>query len=404
MTRSPSHPGRRQAAITAGWVAAGFEPVADEFERNFAERGEVGAAFAVVVDGEPVVDLWGGVADQSTERPWRRDTLQLVFSGTKGFVAVCLLLLVERGDLDLDAAVSRYWPEFAANGKDRVRVRDVVSHTARLPAVRTPLVERDMTDPQWLAALLAGQEQERDPRAAFIYHGMTFGWLCGELIRRVDGRTLGRFFAEEIAAPLELDVWIGLPAEHEQRVSRLHYGPRWGLNPIAAPERREHDELLGLIWDNPPIFPPDHIPWNTRAFHAAEIGAAGAIGTARSIARLYGCLARGGEIDGVRILAPETIELGRTQLSGGHDPLSDQPMAFGIGFQLQTERPRFGAPHDAFGHDGAGGSIHCAWPSHRTGISYAMNEMRDDPDGDPRSQTLLAALLTALEARERHDR
>jgi CubicO group peptidase (beta-lactamase class C family) len=389
-----------QSVSVSGFVAPGFSVVADEFERNFSERGELGAAFAVVIDGEPVVDLWGGLADDASPTPWERDTLQLVFSGTKGFVAVCLLWLIERGFLDLDEPVCRYWPEFAAHGKDRVRVRELVSHTARLPAVETPLAESDLTDPQRLASLLAGQEQARDRRADFVYHALTYGWLCGELIRRIDGRSVGELFADEVAAPLDLELWIGLPAEFEERVSTLQYGPEWHRHSAAAAAGHAKDDLVRPIAENPPFLPAGHIPWNTRAFHAAEIAGAGAIGTARSIARLYGCLARGGEIDGVRILRSTTIDLGRAQISRGLDPYSTELMAFGVGFALQTERRPFGPPADAYGHGGAGGSAHCAWPSHRVGISYAMNQMRNDPAGDPRSEALLRALFGVLERRQ----
>jgi CubicO group peptidase (beta-lactamase class C family) len=275
-------------------------------------------------------------------------------------------------------------------------VHELVSHRARLPAVRAPLGEADLLDPERVAALLADQEQERDPRAALMYHALTYGWLCGELIRRVDGRTVGRFFAQEVATPLGLELWLGLPAAEEHRVTTSQYGPRWGLSHGASPQRKAQDELLALIYDNPPIFPIDRLPWNTRAFRAAEIPGAGAIGTARSIARLYGCLARGGEIDGVRILAPQTIELGRTRLAHGTDPFGGGPIAFGVGFQLQTDSRHLGPPADAFGHDGAGGSVHAAWPTHRAGVSYAMNEMRDDPAGDPRARALLIATHDAL--------
>ncbi|HZV74477.1 MAG TPA: serine hydrolase domain-containing protein, partial [Conexibacter sp.] len=300
----------------------------------------------------------------------------------------------ERGKLALDEPVAGCWPEFAAEGKDGVLVRDIVAHTARLPGVRTPLAPTDLLEPARLARLLAAQPQERDPRSAFVYHGLTYGWLCGELVRRVDGRSIGRFFAEDVAAPLELEAWIGLPAEYEDRVATLRYGPGWGEHDaeiVAAVQLEE--ELAAAIMLNPPIFPPDDLRWNARAFHQAEIPGAGGIATARSMARLYGCLARGGELDGVRLLAPETVALGRTELSRGVDPLVGNPLAFGVGFQLQTERRRYGPPPDAFGHDGVGGSVHGAWPSQRLGFSYAMNELRGKPElGDPRIDPVLDAL------------
>ena len=206
-----------------GFVAAGFDVVAEEFERNFAERGELGAAFAAVRDGEPVVDLWGGVADRAAGRAWREDTLQVIFSGTKGLVAVCVLIAIERGLLELEAPVARYWPEF---GKEDIRVRDVVSHTARLPGIDEPVGIDQFADAALMTRLLERQAPSEDPRASLCYHAFTYGWLCGELIRRVDGRPIGRFFAEEVAAPLELELWIGLPDEYETRVSTIEVASR----------------------------------------------------------------------------------------------------------------------------------------------------------------------------------
>src|SRR3954447_8168956 len=202
-----THADQQADASIGGFVAPGFEPVREAFERNFSERGELGAAFAAVRDGEPVVDLWGGVADRASGRPWREDTIVTIFSGTKGFVAACMLLLIQRGQLELDAPVARYWPEFAQAGKAHVRVRDVVAHTVRLPYVATPVTWQEATDDVRMAELLAAQPQNTDPRAAYSYHALTFGWLCGELLRRVDGRSIGRFLADEVTGPLGLDVW-----------------------------------------------------------------------------------------------------------------------------------------------------------------------------------------------------
>ena len=380
-------------AAVGGFAAPGFEAVAREFERNLDERGELGAAFAACVDGEPVVDLWGGRAEPGADgRPWREDTLQLIFSGTKGLVATCVLMLVDRGRLDLDAPACAYWPEFAAQGKERITVAELASHRARLPGVAAPLEKSDLTDDRRMASLLAAQAPETDPRAAATYHPLTYGWLCGELVRRVDGRSVGRFFAEEVAGPLELELWIGLPEELEPRVSTLVTAAGWGSHPMNDDAALAQDELLRRIWANPPILAAGELAWNSRAYHAAELPGGGAIGTARSLARLYGCLARGGELDGVRLLSAETLALGRRELSRFRDPFSDEPYAYGVGYELQTEQGVLGPAAGAFGHTGAGGSIHAAWPEQRVGVSYAMNELRDDPAGDPRSQALLRAL------------
>jgi CubicO group peptidase (beta-lactamase class C family) len=376
---------------TQGHVAPGFEAVRDAFEANFERHGEIGAAFAVMSDGELVVDLWGGLADAATGRPWERETLQLIFSGTKGLVALCLLMLADRDELNLDAPVHRYWPEFAAAGKEHVRVLDLASHQARLPGLRTRLTAADLVDDRRMAALLAAQPQERDPRAADAYHALTYGWLCGEVVRRVDGRSVGRFFADEVATPLGLQLWIGLPAELERQVSTLAYAPTWGQGPLLDADALVSDDLMACVWDNPPLLPDDDLPWNRPDWHRAEIPGAGGIGTARSLARLYGCLALGGTLDGVRLLSQATLARGRRELSRRVDPLVDEPMAFGVGFQLQTDRKLYGPPSDAFGHAGLGGSVHCAWPSQRMGLSYAMNALRDDVPIDVRAEALLSA-------------
>ena len=373
----------------AGSVAAGFEAVADAFAENFAERDELGAAFAAYHEGRLVVDLWGGLADPSTETAWQQDTVQAIFSGSKGLLGVCLLLLVDRGLLDLDDPVCRHWPEFANAGKQHIRVRDAVSHQAALPGIRTPLNEQDILDEDLMARLLEQEAPFGGLEGRVCYHPLTFGWLCGELIRRIDGRGVGRFFAEEVARPLALDLWIGLPAAIEPRVATLVPGASWGTSP-------EHtlgatDPRIAAVFDNPPgrLAPP--LQHNTAAFRAAGVPATGAIGTARAIAKLYGCLACGGELDGTRLISPRTIARARAHLAGGPDALIGTPRAFGIAFELQTELMPFGPPPAGFGHTGAGGSAHGAWPDQHVGFSYAMNQLRDG-DPDPRAQALLRAL------------
>ncbi len=361
------------------FVAAGFERVAEEFERNFSERGDHGAAFAAFVEGEPVVDLWGGVADERTGEPWREDTMQVVFSGTKGFVAVCLLLLLERDELELDEPVARYWPEFS---DARVVVRDAVSHTAALPGLRTPLTLDDLPDYERMAQLLADAEPFWEPGTRIAYHPLTYGWLCGELVRRASGRSVGRFFTEEVASSLELELWLGLPEELEPRVARLrrHADYRSSAGDATGP-------LQDLVYANPPFLTGEEFPWNERRFHASEIPAVNAIGTARSIARLYGELPK--------FLGDETLRLGTTRLAEGRCAVTDWPYAFGVGFELQTEMRPFGPADDGFGHTGAGGSVHGAWPSLRTAFSYSMNELRA-AEGDERARSLLAALHEAV--------
>lgn len=384
---------RSTETAAEGFVAPGFEAVAEEFERNFTERGDKGAAFAAYHQGRPVVDIWGGEA--APGKPWKDDTLQVVFSGTKGLVAGCVLKLVEDGKLDLDAPVKRYWPEFAAQGKDRVLVRHVVSHRAGLPGIFEPLEAVDLADHERMEDLLAAQALPPDPNAFHCYHPLTIGWLVGALVRRIDGRTLGRFFAEEFAAPLALEAWIGLPEEEEGRLGVIIHGEGMGPWDYGQTEEQKADKVLRSVWGNPPLFPAGGMAWNTRAYHAAEIGGAGGVASARAMARYYACMSMGGELDGVRVLQPETIALGRSELSRFLDPYIQELMAYGVMWAIQTQQVRFGPPADAFGHSGAGGSIHGAWPSQQTGFSYTMSEMRVDPD-DVRSRHVLRRLREAV--------
>jgi CubicO group peptidase (beta-lactamase class C family) len=351
-------------------IASGYERVAEEFERTL---GDGGSAFAAVVDGEPVVDLTGGLDEAA---------LLLVFSGTKGFVAVCMLLLLERRALELDAPVSRYWPGF----HEGVLVRHVVSHTAGVPGLRRGFHAADLLDGRARAADVAAEPPFWPPGARLAYHAFTYGWLCDELIRRVDGRSVGRFFAEEVAAPLGLELWIGLPPEQERRFAPLHRGEGFGITYLGEEPEPLLEALYGSV--------SSEFPWNEPAFHRAEIPAANAIGTARSIARLYANLDR--------ILSDETIRLGRTEFARGPCAVTRRPYAYGVGFELQTELRRFGPPDDAFGHTGSGGSTHGAWPDERVGFSYATTELRLEAEDD-RGNRLLAALHQGLRERSSVD-
>ncbi|WP_412538966.1 serine hydrolase domain-containing protein [Longispora sp. K20-0274] len=381
-----------------GHAAPGYEGVAEAFARNLDEGREVGAALSVVRDGDLVVDLWGGLADRDTGRPWAPDTLQLVYSGTKALVATCVLVLVERGQINLDNPLSGYWPQFAARGKSRVTVAEVLSHQARLPVVHTPLTPVESLDNRRMAALLADQPQETDPRAGFLYHALTFGWLVAELIRLVDGRELGAFFADEIAGPLGLDLWIGLPDEQHHRMSRICYAPDWadlpggagagptggagpdpvgggaggpGIDPVGAGT----DPFLASL-DNPDVLHPgDEWFWNSPALWRAGQPGGGAVGDTRSMARLFGCLALGGTLDGVTILRPETVALGRREIRRGRELVGGTELAYAAGYALPTVSRDFGPPRDAFGHNGFGGSCHAAWPTQRLGVSYAPNQL-----------------------------
>jgi CubicO group peptidase (beta-lactamase class C family) len=378
--------------VISGRVAAGYQPVRDEFENLLARPGEAGAAFAAVVDGVPVVDLWGGVRDADARFPWTADTAQLIFSGTKGLTATCILLLLGRGQLSLDHRVSDYWPDFAAAGKSDVLVRHLVSHQAGLPAVEPPPSRKEALDPVEMAARLAHQPALWQPGSAITYHALTFGWLCDGLIRQVDGRSAGRFFADEIAVPLELDAWIGLPATAEGRVATMMRAPDYEvtLGDVSDQVR----ELLTRIYAGGGIV-GERFVVNDPDFLRAEIAGVNGVATARSMARLYGCLASNGAIDGVRLLSVETVRLASVPLAAGLDELTGKPLAFSTGFETQTALQWYGPAESAFGHSGAGGSVHGAWPQLRTGFSFAMNLMRRD-DRDGRAQSLLGALFRCV--------
>jgi CubicO group peptidase (beta-lactamase class C family) len=341
-----------------GTVAPAFEPVAEAFAATL-DGAAGGAALAVVVDGQPVVDLWGG--------DFVEDTLVLVFSGTKGVVAAALLLLRERGQLDLDEPVARYWPEFGAAGKEGILVRHVLAHTAGVPGLQPPFAAEQLLDRAALAERLAAEPAFWPPGTRLAYHGHTFGVICGELIERIDGRGPGRFVADELARPLGLEFWIGLPERLEPRVSRLVAAPGYGPTYLG----NEPEPLLDAIYGS------GALDFNDPRVHRAEIPSANGIGSARALARLYASpLLQGAPIE---------------ELSRGTCVVTRRAYAFGQGFELWTELGRLGPARDAFGHTGSGGSAHGAWPSLRTGFSYTPSELRSEM-ADDRGPALLRTL------------
>jgi CubicO group peptidase (beta-lactamase class C family) len=378
-------------ADIGGWVEASFEPVVDVFAANFDERGEIGAAVCVYVDGQPVVDLWGGLADATTGRPWMSDTVVLVYSSTKGVTAVCANRLIEQGRLDPDATVASYWPEFGANGKESITVRQVLSHQAGLP-----LVEGEYTLAQTLAwdpmvESLARQAPLWEPGTKHGYHMRTYGWLVGELVRRIDGRTIGTYFRDDIAEPLGCDFWIGLPEEVEPRVARL-VPPERDLGELLR--KLGGELLLADVFSNPGgHFNYDDM-WNTRELRAAELPSSNGVGDARGLARLYASCV--GDVDGVRTLQAATVAAATVEEACGKDEVLMIESCFGLGFMLGAS---FGAANraSALGHAGAGGSLAFADPDARLGFGYVMNDLRFDPAGDPRSEELVRAVYCAID-------
>ncbi|MEV7466819.1 serine hydrolase domain-containing protein [Streptomyces kronopolitis] len=384
-----------------GEVAARFEPVREAFAANFDRHGDIGAAVCVYHHGQPVVDLWGGIADPDTRRPWQRDTLQLVYSATKGATATAAHLLAQRGVLELDAPVAKYWPEFAANGKAEIPVRWLLSHQAGLVALDQPVPLADALAWQPMADALAAQRPLWTPGTAHGYHGRTWGWLVGEVILRVSGRTLGRFFADEIATPLGLDFFIGLPASERDRVSQMvHQQPEVDLT--AMPTESIPEELREQVaaWRDPNSFSnrayqvtePAAIDFNSPEVQAAELPASNGISTARSLTRMYAAVI--GEVDGVRLLTPETLASATREQASGTDEVLVAPSRFSSGYMLPTETNPMIGPN-SFGHTGRGGSLGFADPEHGIAFGYAMNHIIGGSD-DTRASSLVDAVRRSL--------
>jgi len=368
-----------------GAVEPGFDSVRDAFGANFERHGDVGAACCVYAEGRKVVDLWGGA--------YAPETLQMVMSSTKGVVAVAAHVLAQEGRLDFDAPVTAYWPEFGAEGKSEIPVRWLFSHRAGLPAIDRPLSIEDVYAWTPVAEALAAQKPLWEPNSGHGYHVGTYGWLAGEVIRRVTGVSVGAFVADRIARPLGLDLWIGLPAAEESRVKPMIASPPPAPGtPVDIFTARMLDPttLLYRAFVNPPLPAP---AFNERAFHAAEIPAANGITNARSLARMYAaCI---GEVDGVRLLRPDTLAAATREQSAGEDLVLGYETRYATGFQLSFPyRPMAG--EGSFGHYGMGGSVGFAHPGRRVAFAYVMSQMLRSGGVDPRTKNLVDALLGCL--------
>ncbi len=360
-----------------------FAEVREEFERNFTGRGDVGASVSVVVEGETVVDLWGGVADPSTGAPWSEETITVVMSMTKGATALCAHILADRDELDLDAPVARYWPEFAAEGKGAIPVRMLLNHQVGLPGFRQTIPPGKPYDWEYMTSALAAERPFWAPGRNYAYHSLTFGWLVGEVVRRVSGKSLGSFFRDEVVTPLGLDFWIGLPESEERRTAPLI--PRREDVQTDAPDRALASEVISSGVNE------ERGWWNTRAAHAAELPASGGVTNARSAARMYAALAMGGSLAGVRLIGPDTVaRMARTQSLLVNDSLGAIDAPFSLGFMKAPEST--GLPETAFGHSGAGGSIGTADPAARTSYAYVMNQMSDTERWKPLAFAIYRAL------------
>ncbi|WTH62655.1 beta-lactamase family protein [Streptomyces sp. NBC_01546] len=381
-----------------GVVTEGFEPVRDAFVRNFEVLGDRGAAVAVYRDGRKVVDLWGGTKDANGTEPWTEDTAQIVRSATKGVAAAVPLLLHQRGLLDLDAPVGSYWPEFKAGGKDRTLVRDVLAHRAGVPALDRGLTAAEAADGVSGPRAVAAQQPFWQPGTEHGYHAQTYSWLLSELVLRATGRTVGGILAEEIAEPLGLDFWIGLPESEAHRVGRVApVDPPSSAGTLKTRPRRnvseayaDPDSLTRRAFAAIDPLPDENDP----AYRAAELPASAGIGTARALARFYAATI-GVVEDGARIFTPATTASAGKELSAGPDRVLVVNTRFGPGYMLHGPASPLLSPA-SFGHPGRGGSLAFADPEAGIGFGYVTNAHAQSVTADPRAQALVRALRSAL--------
>ncbi|QBD80842.1 class A beta-lactamase-related serine hydrolase [Ktedonosporobacter rubrisoli] len=384
-----------------GNVEPRFTSVRDEFQSLFEQGHEVGAALCVYQHGKPVLDLWAGLANQQAGVPWQHDTLSWLASASKGMVAASALLLVERGLLDLDAPVSRYWPEFAAEGKAAIPVRWLLSHRSGVAALDKPISYEDEIAYTPIIEAIAAQRPWWKPGTAHGYHALTIGWAISEVIRRITGLTIGQFFAQEIAAPLGLELYIGLPEALTGRVASVvvptqEEMARGLTDPALAAFSQAMVDPGSLLYKA--TFAATTLTFedvNNPQYYAAEDPAGGGLGTATSLARLYATLI--GEVDGTRLLRPELVEQARNVESSGLDQVLRIYTLYGLGFMLPGSGlwPDFGAR--AFGHAGSTGALGFADPEHALAFGYVTNKMTGLVEGnDERTTSLIRSLYSCL--------
>jgi CubicO group peptidase (beta-lactamase class C family) len=366
-----------------------FDAVREEFQRRLDSGEELGASIAATIDGETVIDLWGGYADDGRTQEWERDTITNVWSTTKTVVALAVLMLADRGEIDLDAPVARYWPEFAQNGKADITVTQVMSHTSGVSGWNLPFATEDLYNHERAAALLAAQSPWWEPGTASGYHLINYGHLLGEIVLRVTGRTIGAFVRDEITTPLGADFHIGLAPSEFARVSPVVPPPPAQLDFSALPP--EHPAIRTFM---SPVL--DATATWTPEWRQAEIGGAGGHGNARSVARIHSAITNGGEVDGVRLLSPATIDRIFEQQSDGLDQVLFQHLRFGIGFALPTPAQAAIPARDRVAYWGGwGGSLIVNDVGRGATFAYVMNRMSGGIIGSPRSD----AYLTTFDSR-----
>jgi CubicO group peptidase (beta-lactamase class C family) len=372
--------------ITQGSVAPGFEKVAQAFAENFEERDELGAGLAVLLEGDPVVDLWGGYADRNRSRLWESDTLVPVYSTTKGVAALVVALLVERGALDYEAPVAAIWPAFGVNGKDRITLAELLSHQAGLPGFKEEIDPALWLDPQACAAALAALPPLWPPGTRSGYHPLTWGYLVGEIVRRVSGKSLGAVLREDFCDPSGIDFWIGLPESEHERVGEM-------TKPRDLPQLGEITELKRLAFLTK-WAAPDR---GGAVWRSIEIPSANGHGTAMGVAQLYGVYAEGGVLDGDHLIGPATFEALRRPRVSGDDLVLPTPMRFAAGPQL-NDKGLYGPNPETLAHPGWGGSFGMGDPARRLSIGYVCNRQDRYLQGDPRARALIDAVYDSLTA------
>lgn len=364
-----------------------YDRLVEAFEDNFTARGDVGAALAVVEEGTLVVNLWSGFRDANHQLPWQENTLANIWSTTKGVVAACAAILVDRGQLDYEKTVSSYWPEFATNGKADITVRMLLSHQAGLCGFTDPVDLAQLYDGAGAAERLAAMTPLWKPGNGSGYHAITVGYLINELFLRTDGRSIKQFFAQELRDAQGLDIHIGLPADRAEGAATILAQQLQSSDQTGAALSRIQQAALA----NPSISP--ELP-NTAAWRAAEIPAANGYATARSLAELYGALANNGELRGKTLIRPSVITDASALVVSGIDHVLGIEANWATGF-MRNSQALYGPTEDAFGHSGWGGSFAFADPQRRIGMAYVMNNMGTELAGDPRNIALLDALYAA---------
>ena len=390
-------------AAISGLCKPGYEQLLEAFRHNFAEFDEVGASLCLNVQGETVVELWGGHTAEDRKTPWQEDTLSIVFSCTKAATALCAHLLIDRGELDLHAPVSKYWPEFAANGKENATVEMMLNHSVGLPAFRAPIKLGGYNDWDYMVKRLEAEEPFWEPGTRNGYHMVSFGWTVGELVRRVSGQSLGQFFRSEFAEPLGLDFWIGLPESEEHRVApmiQFFPGPDSPMTDFIVALMNEPESISSLSFLNSGGYDPD-----ARETHAAEIGGAGGIANARALAGMYVPVANGGQSKKGQLFSTAAIDrMSTVSMATLKDATFLMPSRFALGFMKSMDNRYRPLGHvesvilgdRAFGHVGAGGSIGFADPDCNMAFAYTMIKMGGGLMLNERGQGVVDAAYKSL--------